>query len=245
MSTPSREHDLGVDPSSLQAVLFDVGGVFFIPHHDVLRDRLAALLDELPHEDLFHRAHYEGIRHLEHDHDDEAFWHGYNRRFVDALGVEVAQREKVALAVRDAWMSDARLWTRVLHDNVEGLHRIAAHYRTGIVSNADGTVAHELAQAGICQVGPGPGVCVEVIVDSTVVGVSKPDPAIFRHALEPMGLAPETCLYVGDTYRYDVIGARAAGVPVVLVDPYDLHPEADHPRVRSLDDLADRLGLPG
>ena len=49
------------------------------------------------------------------------------------------------------------------------------------------------------------------MIDSALVGVEKPDPAIFRAALEALGVAPEEALYVGDLYEVDVVGARAAG----------------------------------
>ena len=40
-----------------------------------------------------------------------------------------------------------------------------------------------LRRSGVCQVGPGAGVAVRCVVDSHVVGVAKPDPAIFDHAV--------------------------------------------------------------
>ena len=52
----------------------------------------------------------------------------------------------------------------------------------GVVSNASGQIEAVLARE-TCQVGDGPHVAMRVIVDSDVVGVAKPDPAIFDHAL--------------------------------------------------------------
>jgi putative hydrolase of the HAD superfamily len=46
---------------------------------------------------------------------------------------------------------------------------------------------------------------------------------------------------VGDLYYVDVVGARAAGLRVVLLDDGDRHPEADCPRVASLFELAEHL----
>jgi putative hydrolase of the HAD superfamily len=94
-----------------------------------------------------------------------------------------------------------------------------------------------LRDTGVAQVGPGGGVEVEVVVDSNVVGVTKPDPAIFPFALEPMGLAPGRCAYVGDSFRNDVVGARAAGLTPVHLDPLGLGPDGDHLRITSLGDL--------
>jgi putative hydrolase of the HAD superfamily len=59
----------------------------------------------------------------------------------------------------------------------------------------------------------------EFVLDSSEVGVEKPDPRIFRLALERAGLAPDEAVYVGDIYSIDVLGARAAGMGAVLLDP--------------------------
>jgi putative hydrolase of the HAD superfamily len=92
----------------------------------------------------------------------------------------------------------------------------------GIISNSDGTVEEQLRRHQICQVGEGLGVPVLAIIDSHVVGVSKPAAEIFRHALDPLGVPPDRAAYVGDTVRYDVRGARAAGLMPVHFDPYSL-----------------------
>lgn len=94
--------------------------------------------------------------------------------------------------------------------------------RVGVVSNSDGRAAASLARAGLAEL-------VEVIVDSGVVGVSKPDPAIFRFALEPLGLEPAETWYLGDTVAYDAAAADAAGLTSWVIDHRGLH-TVDHPR---------------
>jgi putative hydrolase of the HAD superfamily len=230
-----------IDFDGIEAVLIDVGGVFFIPHHEVLRPLLVELGVDAPAHDRFHRAHYEGIVHRVDDHDDDAFWRSYNTTYVRALGIGDDDRSRVADAIRQVWMSGTQLWSWRQDREVDALARLAKLLRLGIVSNADGTVEVELRRHCICQVGDGPAVAVEVIVDSTIVGVSKPDPEIFRFALEPMGLRPEQCLYVGDTYRYDIVGAQRAGLHPVLFDPYELHADAGVSRITSLHELADAI----
>jgi putative hydrolase of the HAD superfamily len=230
-----------IDVSRVEAVLFDVGGVFFIPHHVVLRPLLAELEILAPDDDTFRRAHYSGIRHLDDELEDDAFWTGYNVRYVESLGVAGEDRTRVAEAIRGVWMSGMRLWTWVQDDAVAALARISKVARVGIVSNADGTVERDLQRFGVCQIGEGSGTTVEVVVDSTIVGVSKPDPAIFSYALDAMQLRADQCLYIGDSYRYDVIGATRAGMQVVHFDPYGLHDGLTHARARTLDQVAELL----
>jgi putative hydrolase of the HAD superfamily len=77
-----------------------------------------------------------------------------------------------------------------------------------------------------------------VIVDSTLVVVHKPDPAIFTHALEPLGVEPEQAWYLGDTVAYDAAAADAAGLTSWVIDHRGLH-TVEHPRrVRTLDEFA-------
>ena len=120
----------------------------------------------------------------------------------------------------------------------------------GVVSNSDGTVEAELRRLGVCYAPDGaarlrrtPAVPVGVVVDSAVVGVAKPDPAIFSIALDALGVpASETVLHVGDSLRYDVAGALAAGLQPVHLDPYGFCPApGGHPHVRTLAELADNI----
>ena len=116
----------------------------------------------------------------------------------------------------------------------------------GVVSNSDGTVEGDLRRVGVCYVpdeneAPPAAVPMGVILDSAVVGVAKPDPGIFRIALDALGVpAGQAVLHVGDSLRYDVAGALAAGLQPVHMDPYGFCPApGGHRHVRSLAELAD------
>ena len=104
----------------------------------------------------------------------------------------------------------------------------------GVVSNAAGQIESVLRRFGVCQVGEGDGVPVVIIIDSTIVGVAKPDPAIFSFALDVLDAKPEHVAYVGDSYANDVVGARAAGMRPFLLDPYDDHAGADYERIKAV-----------
>lgn len=119
----------------------------------------------------------------------------------------------------------------------------------GIVSNSTGEVEHWLRQLDVCyapdgrrDAAPCAGVEVGIIIDSAVVGVSKPDPAIFRLALDALGLpasSGHSVVHVGDSLRYDVAGAVAAGLRPVHLDPHGFCPEpSGHEHIRRLADLA-------
>jgi len=87
-------------------------------------------------------------------------------------------------------------------------------YRIGLVSNWDGTLAASCRALGLSHL-------VDYVGDSAVFGSPKPDPAFFHHVLAALGVAPDHALHVGDSWGADVVGAQAAGVSAVLLDPLD------------------------
>jgi len=81
------------------------------------------------------------------------------------------------------------------------------------------------------------------VIDSHVVGVAKPDPRIFELALHALKTSPAECLHVGDSVRYDVTGAQAAGMTAVHIDPLEVCRAGDHTHASSLTTfVADLLG---
>jgi FMN phosphatase YigB (HAD superfamily) len=57
----------------------------------------------------------------------------------------------------------------------------------------------------------------ESVAISDAVGIRKPRAEIFAAALDPLGVAPEEVLHVGDSLRADVDGAAAAGIASVWI----------------------------
>lgn len=106
----------------------------------------------------------------------------------------------------------------------------AAGVPVAIVSNWDCGLPEVLASLGVA------GRFAAVVV-SAVVGARKPEPAIFRHALERLGVAPEDALHCGDLPAADCEGARRAGVRAVLLDRSGSHPQTPCPRIATLAEL--------
>jgi HAD superfamily hydrolase (TIGR01509 family) len=153
--------------------------------------------------------------------------------FTDA-GVPASRMDEVGACLHRLH-GEIHLWGRTAAGTRESLDRLrAAGLRLGVISNSDGRVEEALVAAGLRD-------CFEVVLDSALVGVEKPDPAIFRAALAALDVAPSQALYVGDLYDVDVVGARAAGMDAVLLVPGAAVPGPDCRRYRSLADLADDL----
>ena len=77
-------------------------------------------------------------------------------------------------------------------------------YRLVMVSNFYGNLHTILADYGIAPY-------FESVVESAVVGVRKPDPAIWTLGIEAAGCLPEETAAIGDSYGKDILPAREAG----------------------------------
>jgi putative hydrolase of the HAD superfamily len=238
--------------SGASAILLDAGGVLVFPSEDVLLPPLTAAGVPLDTAAL-ERAHYHAMMVQDLAAAPPAagtWWREYLVSFIAACGVPEARC--TALAAEIAGVATDHSWANVGSGAVGGLRALAAlGLPMGVVSNSDGTVEAELRRLGLCYAPDGQeppaqepaGVPVGVVVDSAVAGVAKPDPAIFRIALDALGVPPSrTVLHVGDSLRFDVAGALAAGLQPVHLDPYGFCPNPDgHPHVRALAELAGML----
>jgi putative hydrolase of the HAD superfamily len=238
--------------SGVSAILLDAGGVMIFPQPDLLRPPLQAF-GVSPDVASFERAHYRAMVAQDLAAVPPAagtWWREYLAGYFAACGVAEARCHELAAEVAAATMGQA--WTHVGTGVMAGLRALAAlGLPMGVVSNSDGSVQAELRRLGVCyapngQEPPQPGIPVGVVIDSTVVGVAKPDPAIFGLALDALGVpASGTVLHVGDSLRYDVAGALAAGLQPVHLDPHGFCPApAGHRHIRSLAELAEILDRP-
>jgi putative hydrolase of the HAD superfamily len=218
----------------VRALLLDVGGVLVVPRPE----RLAGLVTPyggLADVDELIRAHYRAI--YDADSDAGFDWPGYHRSLLTYCGVAADDYDSCFAGLATMAVGPPPLWSHVLPGVADALRALAGRYRLGIVSNNDGTVAELLAELELCQLGEGPAARVEVIIDSALVGLEKPDPRIFDAALDVLGLPADEVGYVGDTLAYDVAGARAAGLRPFHVDPYGLCAARDHEHLTGLSDL--------
>ena len=138
-----------------------------------------------------------------------------------------------------AMHAERHLWSGVDPRTADALARLRRRgILLGVVSNSDGRVDAALTAAGLRD-------RFDVVIDSRLAGVEKPEPRIFHLALDVLGVAPHEALYVGDVYEVDVVGARRAGLAAALVDPAGLHTGRDVPSAPSVGALMDRLETMG
>jgi putative hydrolase of the HAD superfamily len=228
--------------AEVEAVFLDVGGVFHLPSHAMVTAALRRAGVEAD-ESRLDRAHYAGVAALvDWPSGEDGIWTAYERAYVAALGTPEAQIADAVVELDNAFRGPA-IWSRLAPGSLDGLRRLhESGVALAVVSNSDGTLEDRLRNERICQVGDGHGVPMTIVIDSAVVGVAKPDPAIFAIALEACGVSPDRVLHVGDTVGADVDGALAAGVRPVHLDPYGFCTDDSHPHVPDLATVAGFLG---
>lgn len=83
---------------------------------------------------------------------------------------------------------------------------------------------------------------VEFAITSGDVGAEKPDPRIFRAALDRGDVSSDKAVMVGDSVSSDLRAAEAVGMKAILMDRYNNHPwHKDHPRITSVHETQDAL----
>ena len=157
----------------------------------------AAMLAEMG----YYRAHHDEAR-------DWATLKDLRRRC--AAVVQESLGTSLPLAdVEDALLAAIRF--RAYPEVPAALARLrAGGARLAVVSNWDVSLHDVLERTGLRGL-------VDAVVISAELGVAKPDPAIFRAALDRLGASAADAMHVGDSVEADVAGARAAGLEAVLV----------------------------
>ncbi len=146
------------------------------------------------------------------------------------LSAESARRQ-LASAIANKFVSETVLG---LEQSRQVLTELAKRYRLGVVSNFYGNLETVLTESGIRPL-------IEVVVDSVRVGHFKPDPEIYRCAIDAFGLKPTEIAMVGDSLDKDCVPCAGLGMRTVLLAPgarttQERSREPDH-IIESLDQL--------
>jgi len=172
-------------------------------------------------------AHYAAARAL-----DRGGGGSYAAALCRALGTTEPGAVAAIAELDDRNRSGKVLWSEPTPGAVEA---IAALRRVGmavaVVTNSDGHAAENLRDSGILDM---TGLPASVVIDSAVVGSTKPDAAIFEAALERAGVRASDAVHVGDMLSTDIEGAHAVGITPIHLDPHRRCGMRDHLHVRSL-----------
>lgn len=107
------------------------------------------------------------------------------------------------------------------------LDKLSEKYPLVLVSNFYGNIETVLEDFGINHY-------FNAIIESSVMGIRKPDPRIFEHGVKALGILPEETLVIGDSYRKDILPAESIGCQVIWLKGKGWTPEEDaqfHPNI--------------
>ena len=219
------------------AVSLDVGGVLVVPDHGVLAAALTRA--EVPFDrSRFDVGHYLAMAAVDQAVSEPEDFTDYLGGFLAAVAVPEADRSRAHDAL--AAVLATPVWCQPVPGARQGVSLLAAAgVRLAVTSNSDGTIADHLRRHEWVQVGEGPGATVDVVTDSGVIGVGKPDPVVYEATVSGLGVPPARILHVGDSVVYDVDGAAACGLQSVHMDPHQVCPSVAHPHVRTLAEVLD------
>lgn len=142
----------------------------------------------------------------------------------------------VTSCFRDRFLDGARLFD----DVPETLRAIGARYSLGLITNGSAEVRRaELERLALTDY-------FETIVISGEHRVAKPEPQLFKYALDDLGCRASEALHVGDDPLEDVLGAKATGIYACWLNRNNLVFPADMPppdlAVHNLYELIEALG---
>jgi putative hydrolase of the HAD superfamily len=227
-----------------RAVLFDVGETLVHPAPS-FPELFARIVGEAGHtrepDDVvaasatvmrrFSEASRDGDRWTLSPEASRAFWLGVYERMLGALGLPSTDALRETLYVGFTDLGNYALFDDVL-ETLDALE--AAGATLGIVSNFEAWLEDLLGSLSVRDRFP-------VRVISGVEGVEKPDPDIYRLALERAGVPAGDVAFVGDNPEFDVAPPAAMGMFPVLVDRRARHPDHDGVRITDLRALVDAL----
>ena len=128
------------------------------------------------------------------------------RETANAIAVGIYKRLGLSEQMKDEYVD----WfcagaAEHLENNRRWLETLHGSYKLAVISNNFGNTRGWCDEYGLTPL-------LEAIIDSTVLGIAKPDARIFQAALSELDVAPAHAIYVGDSYAADMVGGKNAGL---------------------------------
>ena len=186
---------------NIKWVFFDVGYTL-INEDDAVRDRIlrvqAALSDcgvSVSAEDV-NTALKEAVA-------------GYAPSTVSRAIAMLAESEELGECLKDrlAWQKDLE---RPYPEAVQVLSALSSRYRIGIIANQSAGTEARLERWGLLRF-------ISLVIASAEVGLTKPDPAIFKLAMRRAGAPAEEMVMVGDRIDNDIAPAKSLGWKTIRI----------------------------
>ena len=161
------------------------------------------------------------------------------REALCACGCDV---EDAATAAAEMYWDNRHGVIRLFEDSVPTLEALRGRFQLAVITNGPADMQIDKLEVHGCEGH------FELFVASGELRITKPDPRIFVHTCEKLGVAPGEAWHVGDSLVTDVAGARAAGLTAVWLNRDGIRREEGQPapdhEITRLTELLPLLGIP-
>src|SRR5215475_2281949 len=205
----------------IRAILFDAAGTLFFltktvgDHYAYVGREVGLDLDAQKMESAFHaawkqmpqRPAIDGPR----ENDDKGWWRELVGHVFNQVAPSLSELDRDNFfEVAYEHFAEAGVW-ELYPEVAEVLEQLRSRFQLAVISNFDGRLRFILQHLGISKY-------FSHVFISSELGTDKPDPEIFRRAVEIMHLSANEVLHVGDDPKHDWKAAEAAGLSVFRLD---------------------------
>ena len=204
-----------------EAIFFDaVGTLFYLTktvgdHYALVGREVGLTLDAQQLDRAFFtawkqmppRAAIDGSR----EDDDKGWWRELVDLVLDRVAPSLSELDRDNFfEVAYEHFAEAGVW-ELYSEVMDILRKLRRRFQLGVISNFDGRLRLILEHLGISKF-------FSYVFISSEIGADKPDPEIFRRALNMVNLKPDQVLYIGDDPDRDWKAASAAGLAIFRLD---------------------------
>ncbi|QLE00568.1 noncanonical pyrimidine nucleotidase, YjjG family [Galbibacter sp. BG1] len=126
----------------------------------------------------------------------------------DAMALNISNDQIFKLS--EEYIKYLTTFNHLFSDSIETLDYLSPKYKLHIITNGFAEVQQgKLENSNIAHY-------FEVVMNSELAGVKKPNPLIFEKAMGMAKVKPQNALMIGDSYEADFLGAQSVGMHALL-----------------------------
>lgn len=148
------------------------------------------------------------------------------KRTFDILGHPVSETQISELAT--LYIANLSTFNHLIPNTLDVLNYLRPNYKLHIITNGFQEIQDKkLKNSNIYSF-------FDLVINSEMAGVKKPNPKIFQLALEKGRVPPEKALMIGDSLEADVLGAQSVGIHTIH---FNVHNDPEHAICKMIHDL--------
>lgn len=152
------------------------------------------------------------------------------RQFLKEYDIDTISAEELD----QSWANESGSTAYLFDDVIETLRELKKKYKLALLSNGNPcSQRRKLATIKIDDF-------FEYTLVSGEFSVNKPDPLIFKHVANQLSVPCQHCVYIGDNYQGDILGAKNAGMQAIYINRFN-QPHCDTLTVNSIHELLNYL----